>query len=409
MKKHITFLVLGSVSLLVSGQLAFAQGADWKPIQVGSGTSNAGLIQTFRNYSDITIPNIIVPTVVQADFDSRVVNDLFGVFNETTKQFIPFIPTGIAKSAPTISGIQDVSTGQNIVQLYDKNFSTKKDFYLNGSGVSKTVLVVSYNNPIKSNTLTLTLDSNVTLPNTITIKADVNGSNVIVLNKYRSNSKVIPFPETSSKTWTLEIEYSQPLRISEIDFNSTVVEITKTSVRFLALPKNTYKVYSNQEAYVRTFSNQESANLNSNQGVKNIAVSALSVNTAFVPADSDGDKITNSKDNCPNISNPDQEDVDNNSIGDVCDDFDHDGVINSVDNCKDVPNYNQKDTDGDKVGDLCDPDESRLTEKYPALVWAGIGFASLVLIGLLFVAGNKIRNNNLDSGSDFPPQTPPQV
>ena len=48
--------------------------------------------------------------------------------------------------------------------------------------------------------------------------------------------------------------------------------------------------------------------------------------------DSDGDGIENAIDNCPNISNPDQNDLDNDDIGDVCDnDIDGDQLNNEID------------------------------------------------------------------------------
>ena len=74
-------------------------------------------------------------------------------------------------------------------------------------------------------------------------------------------------------------------------------------------------------------------------------------------ADRDQDGISDSEDNCPDTYNPDQSDMDDDGIGDVCDDDrDGDEVENDVDNCPDEPNADQVDTDGDGIGDVCDDD-----------------------------------------------------
>ena len=84
-----------------------------------------------------------------------------------------------------------------------------------------------------------------------------------------------------------------------------------------------------------------------------------------------GGNTTDCDDNCPNDYNPNQEDMDLDGFGDVCDpDRDADGVLNgdgsnpctggSVsgcdDNCPDDSNPNQEDMDSDGIGDVCDPD-----------------------------------------------------
>jgi len=73
------------------------------------------------------------------------------------------------------------------------------------------------------------------------------------------------------------------------------------------------------------------------------------------PQDIDGDNIVDDDDNCFDISNPQQEDNDNDGLGDICDDDDdNDGILDDIDNCPLIANADQADADGDGVGDICD-------------------------------------------------------
>ena len=94
-------------------------------------------------------------------------------------------------------------------------------------------------------------------------------------------------------------------------------------------------------------------------------------------ADADGDGIEDSADSCPAVFNPSrpiemgQPNFDMDGDGDSCDicpvnegemcemfdpnDRDSDGVPNGMDNCPNIPNMDQANMDGDDKGDLCDP------------------------------------------------------
>jgi hypothetical protein len=83
-------------------------------------------------------------------------------------------------------------------------------------------------------------------------------------------------------------------------------------------------------------------------------------------SDPDGDNITSAKDNCPDVSNPDQLDTDADGVGDGCDncptvananqaDADGDGKGDACDNCPNNANADQADSDGDGIGDACAP------------------------------------------------------
>ena len=74
--------------------------------------------------------------------------------------------------------------------------------------------------------------------------------------------------------------------------------------------------------------------------------------------DTDGDTIADATDNCPNVSNSDQIDTDNDNSGDACDgDDDGDGVIDTEDTFP-LNATEWIDSDNDGTGDNADPDNS---------------------------------------------------
>jgi hypothetical protein len=73
--------------------------------------------------------------------------------------------------------------------------------------------------------------------------------------------------------------------------------------------------------------------------------------------DGDDDGIADDLDNCPTVTNPDQNDLDTDLIGDACDvDDDSDLIADELDNCPLNANADQHDADGDGIGNVCDVD-----------------------------------------------------
>jgi hypothetical protein len=77
-------------------------------------------------------------------------------------------------------------------------------------------------------------------------------------------------------------------------------------------------------------------------------------------ADADADGVMDGSDNCPAVSNADQQDTDLDGEGDACQqepDSDGDGIADELDNCSEVANIPQSDADENGVGDDCEEEE----------------------------------------------------
>ena len=78
--------------------------------------------------------------------------------------------------------------------------------------------------------------------------------------------------------------------------------------------------------------------------------------TVALHPDTDRDGVPDPVDNCPGVSNSNQQNSDGDSAGDACDpDDDNDTLNDGTDNCPTVVNPDQADSDGDGRGDACDP------------------------------------------------------
>ncbi|WP_298369222.1 thrombospondin type 3 repeat-containing protein [uncultured Lutibacter sp.] len=153
----------------------------------------------------------------------------------------------------------------------------------------------------------------------------------------------------------LHVADGQPSVDGEIDINSVTIEMA--SDIFNGNLGAFWDIYTNDISSQLTIGNN---NLNLTSLINNdcLALVLAIIDVSAISKDKDEDGIPNEDDNCPNTPNPDQEDMDEDGIGDVCDDdIDGDDIMNEYDNCPLTPNSNQANYDGDDEGDACDDDD----------------------------------------------------
>lgn len=357
------------------------------------------LLTAYRSYKDIAIAPISVPTVVEVPFANEFIERFdFAVLDKTTNAFEPhfFKQATLVNEIPV--SLSTIPRTNNTEWMNDVNTKTYVDFLLMSSTEQGNAQVtLSSPTPITSSALTVLLDDNVALPTSVEIRARVNGQDRIVVARRRMDTSTVRFPQTTSNEWIAAFTFGQPLRISELRLNQDTAKKTSVrAVRFLAQPNHLYRVYFDPDRSA-TVPVPEAGNLALAKDILALPVAASHKNPEYIIADSDADGVPDVRDNCISNANSDQQDVNNNGRGDVCDDFDQDGVFNSADNCANNPNQNQRDTDSDGIGDVCDGQESRITERYPWIPWVGIGFAALVLLVLFALTAWSARTPEQDN------------
>lgn len=365
--------------------------------------SVATIISAYRQYLDVSLPAIAVPTVVEVPLAAEPLERTqFVVLNTTTNAFEPHLYRQEARvnEVPLTAAAPDAV--EPAAYLIDGFPRTYTEFPLAGNDPQRAEITVTSEQDITSTSLTLRLDDFVALPAFVELRAATAAGERVVVARSKMAGTTIRFPRTTARQWHLTLEYVQPLRIAELKFNQENAQITSArAVRFLAQPGRAYRLYYDPDRAVFVPFN-EAGNLALDDDVLVLTAPASQPNPAYTLADADADGIPDITDNCVTQKNPDQQDVNGNRRGDACDDFDRDGLINANDNCPNNPNRDQADTDGDRTGDSCDAEESRLTERYAWLPWLGIGGAALVLVILFVLTGRSVLANR-----DEPPTTPP--
>lgn len=321
---------------------------------------------------DIPIPTIVETTYNFTEFSSRTffVEEVGSdkivqqkiehtTITDSSKLKLTNTPSNVTNSHVLFDGLSDKVAKFTIPTIGD---------------VAEATLIAEATEAIQSNGLMIQLADNSSRPTHISIVGD----DQVVVNKKVFQSSHIQFPITTAKQWEITLHYIQPLAITEIQL-SPVGNTKRASVMWLAIPGKTYRVYSDPDTNI-TLPNIETGQMQATNA--NMQVNAGIIdNPQYVPSDDDQDGVANDIDNC-RLPNPDQEDQNNNDLGDACEDTDADGIINGIDNCPLHANRVQKDVDGDGIGDICDDDESRITEKYPWLPWAGMSLTAIVLLAM---------------------------
>ncbi len=339
----------------------------------------------YTKYLMVTVPALSVPTVVEAPItDCISASADFALLNQTNAAFEPVL--FVQQSNTLQFSVTADSADGSVASMIDQRSDTYTEFPLPPDARGRTRITLTSSQPVTSSALRFTLDAFVALPTSIEIRVvDESNQEKILVAKKEIESTEIRYPKTTAATWIVTFTYGQPLRITELRLQEdNPLVMSKRSVRFLAQPAMSYRLYCDSDRPAR-ITVGEAGNLRSDEGVRAVTVSRAENNPDYVIADTDADSVPDIRDNCVQTSNADQKDIDQNGRGDACDDFDKDGIINTKDNCQDLPNAGQADTDSDGIGDVCDSEESRITERNAWLPWAGMGLAAAVLITLATV------------------------
>ncbi len=346
-----------------------------------SSVTYAATLDAFQKVTPLTIPPLKVPTLVTVPFSFGFGTDLSAVLRkvgDTGDTYVPFLYNTRLVDGP----IYQATIGQGYTpEIIDGQIETYTDLPFESGGNSITMELKTQNGKVvTASGIQFMYAQFSSRPIEAEVQVIHKGNTKTLRARSGDVTDILNFPEESGDTWSVTLWYDQPVRIAEVLLVPIQGGIQTYGITFLAEPNVRYELFSSPDRHVPIYTT-EAPDLSGEAKITGSAGVTTS-NPMYIEADTDSDGIVDTRDNCPGVSNAQQEDVDGNSVGDACDDFDRDGYVSAQDNCPLITNSDQRDTDGDKKGDVCDGEESRPTEQYPWLPWVGIGFVALLLIGM---------------------------
>jgi len=256
-----------------------------------------------------------------------------------------------------------------IEKIYDRNLNTYMLF--NGTSTKFT-----FNNP-----KTLKVDK---------IAIHAKDSNIKDINLYTKNGESISFL-LRKNNFDYELFFDKSYNINEIDFRIFFDNLLKLSEISFYEKKESQEndylyFYVNNNCkdefkfYFGEFGkNYATYNTRANIPVE-FNVSIVNNPNTLYNVDFDNDTINNYNDNCLNVANKDQKDINYNKIGDACEDSDGDSIVDAMDNCVNKYNRDQLDNDEDGIGNVCDKEDDRFFEKNIVIVYIFAGLIAAAFI-----------------------------